>query len=160
MTTENKKTLPLRLADFAPYQLAVVGNRLSHAIASLYEKKYNIQIPEWRILMTLAERGQLSAHEVADQTSMDRARVSRAQRRMADLGLISISIDEMDRRKTLLELTEKGWDLISSIVPDAERTGDWLLDILDEEERGHLKNIMKKLMQQAEALRQMGGMVD
>ena len=49
----------LRLSEFVPYQLAVVGNLVSHAIAALYEKKYNIQIPEWRILMTLAELSQI-----------------------------------------------------------------------------------------------------
>ncbi len=158
--TNTSKDLPLRLSEFAPYQLAVVGNRLSHAIAALYEQKYNIQIPEWRILMTLAEWGQLSAHEVADRTSMDRARVSRAQRRMADLGLISVTIDELDRRKTLLDLTQKGWELVESIVPDAERTGDWLLGVLEQEEREYLNVIMKKLMERAEELRKRGGILE
>ena len=151
--------LSLRLSEFVPYQLAVVGNLVSHAIATLYEQKYNIQIPEWRILMTLAEYGELSAHEVADRSSMDRARVSRAQRRMDDLGLIKVAMDSQDRRKTLLSLTEQGWELCGNIVPDAEHVGEWLLQSLSEDEKNTLATVMTKLMQRSDELRRRGAQV-
>ena len=68
----------LALHEFIPYKLAVVANRLSQSIGSLFEKKYGIQIPEWRILMALHSCGPLAPNEVVDHTSMDKGRVSRA----------------------------------------------------------------------------------
>lgn len=148
------------LEDFIPYQLSVTAGSLSGAISDLFERKYRIQIPEWRILMTLAENGPLSAFEVADKSSMDRARVSRAQRRMTDLGLIIINTDEMDRRRTILELTAAGWEIVDTIVPDADRTGDWLLAALDEEEQQQLKTLLRKLRLRTMELQEKGGFSD
>ncbi len=150
----------IRLEDFIPYQLSVTAGTLSGAFSDLFERKYRIQIPEWRILMTLAENGPLSAFEVADKSSMDRARVSRAQRRMTDLGLVVINIDEMDRRRTILELTPAGWEIVDTIVPDADRTGDWLLAALSEEEQAQLKSLLTKLRQRTQELQDRGGFSD
>ena len=44
----------LWLHEFIPYKLAVVANRLSQSIGSLFEERFGIQIPEWRILIDSA----------------------------------------------------------------------------------------------------------
>lgn len=160
MTEPNRPIRTIKLEDFIPYQLSVTAGTLSGAISDLFERKYKIQIPEWRILMTLAENGALSAFEVADKSCMDRARVSRAQRRMSDLGLITISIDEMDRRRTILDLTPAGWEIVDTIVPDADRSGNWLLAPLDEEEQLQLKSLLKKLRLRTVELKERGGFRD
>ncbi len=36
----------LPLQDFIPYKLAVVANRLSQSIGSLFEQRFGIQIPD------------------------------------------------------------------------------------------------------------------
>ncbi len=160
MSDQDEQRRTIKLEDFIPYQLSVTAGTLSGAISDLFERKYRIQIPEWRILMTLAENGPLSAFEVAEKSSMDRARVSRAQRRMTDLGLIVINTDEMDRRRTILELTPAGWEIVDTIVPDADRTGKWLLAPLDEEEQAQLKNLLKKLHIRTSELQKNGGFSD
>jgi len=146
MSESDHRRPKIRLQEFVPYQLSVTAGRMTQAINNLFERKYQFQIPEWRILMTLAENGALSAHEVAELSSMDRARVSRAQRRMADLELITITIDDADRRRTILDLTEKGWGIVDTIVPDADRTGEWLLAGLSDEERIQLNSLLAKLL--------------
>ena len=146
----------MRLHDFVPYQLSVTAGRMTQAINGMFERKYQFQIPEWRILMTLAENGALSAHEVADKSSMDRARVSRAQRRMANLELITVTIDDADRRRTILDLTEKGWGIVDAIVPDADRTGEWLLDGLTDEERTQLNSLLTKLLRRTDEIPDQG----
>ncbi len=37
------------LDDFIPYKLSVVANRVSQSIGRLFETRFNLQVPEWRI---------------------------------------------------------------------------------------------------------------
>ena len=78
-----------KLEDFIPYKLSVVANRVSQSIGRLFETQFNIQMPEWRIMMALYAYDDLVFNEVVERTSMDKARVSRAQRRLVDLQLIT-----------------------------------------------------------------------
>ena len=78
-TTQPSASDKLDLQEFIPYKLAVAANRVSQSIGSLFEQKFGLQIPEWRILMTLHSYGPLAPNEVVEHTSMDKGRVSRAQ---------------------------------------------------------------------------------
>jgi hypothetical protein len=89
LTVKRRTLNPIgSLEDFIPYKLAVVANRVSQSIGHLFETQFNLQMPEWRILMALYAYGDLAFNEVVDRTSMDKARVSRAQRRLVDLNMI------------------------------------------------------------------------
>ena len=62
-----------KLEDFIPFKLAVVANRVSQSIGHLFQTQYNLQMPEWRILMALYAYGDLLFTEVVERTSMDKA---------------------------------------------------------------------------------------
>ena len=135
-----------RLEDFIPYKLAVVANRLSQSIGRLFETRFDIQIPEWRILMALYAYGGQPFHEVVERTSMDKARVSRAQRRLVDLKMIATAVDPNDGRKLLLAITEAGARMCAQILPEAAAREAWYLQALTAEEHGQLDVILDKLM--------------
>ena len=135
-----------KLENFIPYKLSVVANRVSQSIGRLFETQFNIQIPEWRILMALYAYGDMVFTEVVDRTSMDKARVSRAQRRLVDLGMIDSVGDPLDGRKVILRLTKPGAKICKEIVPKAAETEAWFLDTLDDEEQRQLDVILDKLM--------------
>lgn len=138
-----------KLEDFIPYKLAVVANRVSQSIGKLFETQFNVQIPEWRIIMTLYAHGDLVFHEVVDRTSMDKARASRAQRRLADLGLIQTHDDPDDGRKLILSLTPAGVKICENILPEAAKREAWFLAVLDEQEHRQLDLILDKLMKRS-----------
>jgi DNA-binding MarR family transcriptional regulator len=138
-----------RLEDYIPYKLSVVANRVSQSIGRLFETKYNIQIPEWRIGMALYAYGDLVFNEVVERTSMDKARVSRAQRRLADLGLIRTRDDPADGRKLILSLTPVGAKLCENILPDVAQREAWFLAALDADEHRQLDLILDKLMKRS-----------
>ena len=69
------------LETFLPFQLSVVANRVSQSVGQAIAGRFALQIPEWRIVVVLGKYGALSALEIARKTSMDKARVSRAQHR-------------------------------------------------------------------------------
>lgn len=143
----------LSLQDFIPYKLAVVANRLSQSIGSLFEQKYGIQIPEWRILMALHSCGPLAPNEVVEHTSMDKARVSRAQRRLVELGLVAPSADPRDGRRLVLFLTRKGADMCDAIIPEARQTEAWFLSVLPEPEREVLDSVLSRLLERSRETR-------
>lgn len=138
-----------KLEDFIPYKLSVVANRVSQSIGRLFETRYNIQVPEWRIIMALYAYGDLVFNEVVDRTSMDKARVSRAQRRLVDLDMIQSADDPTDGRKLILSLTPTGAQLCEDILPEAAAREAWFLDVLDDHEHQQLDIILDKLMKRS-----------
>lgn len=153
MPAPRKKPARLSLQEFVPYKLAVVANRLSQSIGSLFEQRYGIQIPEWRILMALHSCGPLSPNELVEHTSMDKARVSRAQRRLADLDLVAVRDDPRDGRRLVLFLTRKGTGMCEAIIPAARETEAWFLSALAERERKVLDKALSRLLARSRELR-------
>ena len=88
---------------------------------------------------------------------MDKARVSRAQRRLAELDLVAVSEDPRDRRRQVLFLTRKGASLCRSIIPEARRMEAWFLSVLDARERAALDGTLSRLFARSQELRQLGG---
>jgi DNA-binding MarR family transcriptional regulator len=154
MPRSTKKPAKLPLQEFIPYKLAVVANRLSQSIGSLFEKKYGIQIPEWRILMALHSCGPLAPNEVVEHTSMDKGRVSRAQRRLVELDLIAARDDPRDGRRLVLFLTRKGAGMCEAIIPAARETEAWFLSVLPAGERRALDKALSRLLARSQELRQ------
>ncbi|MDE2073141.1 MAG: MarR family transcriptional regulator [Alphaproteobacteria bacterium] len=142
----------LRLEEFLPFQLAVVANRASQMIAHVIEDQYNLQVPDWRILVTLDEYAPLSPNEIAGYTSMDNPRVSRAQRRLTDLRLVRCESDPHDGRRKILTLTPLGKSVCRKMSPEARSREAWLLEGLSAEERASLADILRKLKSWTENL--------
>jgi DNA-binding MarR family transcriptional regulator len=135
----------LDLELFFPFQLSVIANRVSQTIGNLISDHARLQIPEWRMLVVLKKYGPMSSADVAARTSMDKARVSRAQQRMIDLGLVSAKPLEDDKRKVILTLETEGERIYEEVLPLGLETEKWLLSSLTPAERAALENIMAKL---------------
>ena len=61
----------LALERFLPYRLSVLTNTVSRAIARLYDERFGLSIPEWRVRAALGRYGQLTASEICRVTAMD-----------------------------------------------------------------------------------------
>lgn len=142
----------LHLTRFLPYRLSVLSNTVSHTVAKLYEKRFGITIPEWRVIAVLGGGETLSAGEIAQRTAMDKVQVSRAISRMLDSALILRESGATDRRKAQLTLTPKALSIYTEIVPLALAYERELTGALSEEEMGQLDRLLAKLQAQADAL--------
>ncbi len=142
----------LHLTRFLPYRLSVLANTVSHTVAKLYEKRFGITIPEWRIIAVLGGGETLSAGEIAQRTAMDKVQVSRAISRMLDSALILRESGDTDRRKALLTLTAKALDIYAQIVPLALAYEAQLTTALTEEEAAMLDRLLTKMQAQADQL--------
>lgn len=142
----------LHLTRFLPYRVSVLSNVVSHTVAKLYDKRFGITIPEWRIIAVLGSGETLSAGEIAQRTAMDKVQVSRAISRMLDSALILRESGDTDRRKALLTLTPKALAIYTEIVPLALAYEAQLTSALTEEEATQLDRLLAKLQAQADQL--------
>jgi DNA-binding MarR family transcriptional regulator len=142
----------LDLDRFLPYRLSVLTNRVSGAIARRYSERFDLTIPEWRVMAVLGDTPGLSAGEVAARTAMDKVQVSRAIARLAAKRRLQRLTDNQDARVTRLSLTAKGRAIYDEIVPLALSLEDVLLQALSPAERASLESVMAKLNHQVSLL--------
>lgn len=152
MAHEDSMTSEFRLADFIPYQLSVVANRISRALAQTYSERFDLTIPEWRILAVLAENPEISAGDVARLTAMDKVAVSRAAARLLDSGRIERQTSDEDKRRSVLKLSAAGRTVYKEIVPIASDLTNSLIEGLNPTDRDTLKDLLCQLLKQTENL--------
>lgn len=135
----------LDLPRFLPYRLSVAANAVSRRLARVYQDRFDLTVPEWRVMATLGRFPGLSANQVAERTAMDKVQVSRAVTRLARAGRISRRIDEGDRRRVALSLSAAGRAVYREIVPLARAYEKEILARLGEDERRALETALAKL---------------
>lgn len=140
------------LEHFLPYRLSVLTNLVSGAIASVYEERFGLTIPEWRVIAVLARFPGLSAAEVATRTRMDAVAVSRAVTRLLRAGRLRRTVAADDRRRSVLRLSTTGEAVYGEIAPVALRYERSLLDGLDAAEVDALEALLGKLTGRAQSL--------
>ena len=142
----------LILEDFLPYRLAILSHTVSTTIAHVYDKRFGLSIPEWRVIAVLGRYPGLSAVEVAERTLMDKVAVSRAVTKLIKNGRIDRQFADADRRRSILNLSEEGRRVHNEVAPLALKFERDLLAGLDEDERDKLDTIMARLLARARAL--------
>lgn len=140
---------PLQLEAFLPYRLSLLSNAISGAIAGVYGDKFAISMPEWRIMMILAEYPDISADEVCRRTKIEKSVVSRAVARLLKRHFINRDVDDKDRRRSILRLSETGLSVYDEVMPIARDYEAKLLKGLTREELGTFNGIIDKLMDKA-----------
>ena len=112
------------LSRFTPYRLAVAAQRTSEELARQYRARFDISIPEWRVLVHLAHSGAGSGRANEARGAMERPKVSRAASRLEDAGYIRKTPNARDRRLVRLTLTDKGEALMRELLPLARAYQD------------------------------------
>jgi len=139
----------LRLEDFLPYRLAVLSNTVSTTVARAYDKRFNVSIPEWRVIAVLGRFPGLSAVEVAERTLMDKVAVSRAVTKLIKNGRIDREFADADKRRSILNLSEEGKKLHDEIAELALQFERDLLHGFSSDEMENLNSIMERLLARA-----------
>jgi DNA-binding MarR family transcriptional regulator len=123
----------------------VLTNRISGAIARHYSERFDLSIPEWRVMAVLGETPGLSARQVAERTAMDKVQVSRAVQSLLAAKRLTRSSDRTDGRVTQLSLSALGRTIYNEVVPLALGLEQEFLSVLNAEERIAFDNLLTKL---------------
>ena len=142
----------LILEDFLPYRLSVLSHTISTNIARVYEKRFGVSIPEWRVIAILGRFPGLSAVEVADRTLMDKVAVSRAVTKLIKNGRIDRQFADADRRRSILNLSEEGREVHNEIAPLALQFERELLQDISEDDYETYNSILDRLLSKARLL--------
>lgn len=135
----------LELERFLPYRLSILSNTISQAIAGVYGDRFNLNVTQWRVIAVLGRYPDLSANELAERTKMDKVAISRAVNDLIAGGRLDRSIDEYDRRRSVLRLSEHGLQVYREIAPLALACEARLKSALTSAEQEALERILDKL---------------
>ena len=139
----------LILEDFLPYRLSILAHTVSGTVASVYDKQFNLSIPEWRVIAILGRFPGLSAVEVAERTLLDKVAVSRAVTKLIKNGRIDRQFADADRRRSILNLSDEGRRVHDEIAPLALQFERNLLQDFSAEDVEQLNIIMDRLLARA-----------
>ncbi|WP_343840695.1 MarR family winged helix-turn-helix transcriptional regulator [Bowmanella denitrificans] len=140
-----KPNSPLLLQRFLPYRLTTLSNKISQALAAQYSERFDLSIPEWRIVAVLGEGVALSAAEIVQRTAMDKVAVSRAVKKLLEKGRLEKNQDTNDNRRFALSLSEAGKTLYEEVVPIALDYEKRLIAQLNHEEIDNMDKLFNHL---------------
>ena len=135
----------LDLDSFVPYRLSVLTNRVSSAIARHYSERFDLSVPEWRVIAVLGQAPGLSAREVAKRTAMDKVQVSRAVQSLLAAKRLTRTAHAEDGRIAHLSLSAKGQAIYTDVVPLALSLERQFLSALSQSEQKSLDTLLTKL---------------
>lgn len=120
----------------------------------LFAKSTGLSMPQFSILMQLYYRGACGMSEISERFDISAAAASQLAEKLVQSGFIKREENTNDRRAKLLNLTDKGRELIQQGIEERYRWVDELAGRLTVEERAQVSealNIMTRAAQEMEA---------
>jgi DNA-binding MarR family transcriptional regulator len=109
----------LSTEDSPYYQIWVLTNLTGKPFNTRFGERFDLNLTEWRVLLTLADKPYITAQVLADYTGLDKMSVSRVVRKLEAQGRLVRENSEADRRSFHLQLTEAGWAVYEEIAAAA-----------------------------------------
>lgn len=110
------------MADFAltcflPFRLNRLAAEISEELSTLYAERFQIDIPQWRVLATLSSGEGWTAKAIVASTRTHKSTISRAVEALSGRGLIEAVQSSDDKRSFQLRLTAAGRKLFRQLEP-------------------------------------------
>jgi DNA-binding MarR family transcriptional regulator len=129
----------LHLPSFVPFRLNRLAVAVSNHLSVIYRERFELDVPEWRVLVTVGPERGCTAQQIAASTRMHKTRVSRAIAHLEQRGLIERASSTDDRRSMELLLTRTGRRMYQDLIPLALERERALLACLGKDDlRGFL----------------------
>jgi DNA-binding MarR family transcriptional regulator len=130
----------------------VLSSLIGRAFYGEIAVRHRISLPEWRVLITLANRPGTSGAEIVERWAMQPMMASRAIRQLKRRGWIERKVKVQDRRSYALWLTERGRAALRRAGPHAGRRYQQLVGTLSGRELAALQRALLKLTLRAKQL--------
>lgn len=110
----------LDLASFLPFRLNRLAAEISDRLSAIYAERFDLDIPQWRVLATLADGEEWTAKDIVASTRTHKSTISRAVAELEARKLVSRVQHEADGRAMTLQLTGRGRQLMDRLIPLAK----------------------------------------
>jgi len=137
--------VPLKLEEFLPYRLNVCASLVSQALSRIYRERYKIGVPEWRVLVTLGQFGNMTGKAIGLHSHMHKTKVSRAVALLERRKLVTRRVNRADLREAFLSLTPAGREIYGELAPIALDFAQQLMEVVEVGDRAALDRALKKL---------------
>ncbi|MEH2565509.1 MULTISPECIES: MarR family transcriptional regulator [unclassified Bradyrhizobium] len=135
----------LDLDRYVPAFVTFIANKLSNSATTLYQRKFGVNVTEWRIMSLLAIEAGIPASRICHVIGFDKGPVSRTLALLQKRGLVAIRTDPDDGRSHSISLTAKGratHDRVIIAALDRERR---LLSCLNKDEQEVLIDLLRRI---------------
>jgi DNA-binding MarR family transcriptional regulator len=143
---------PLKLEEFLPYQLNVMASLVSQALSRIYADRYDIDVPQWRILVTLGQYETMTAKAIGAHSHMHKTKVSRAVVALEQRKLVVRRENRADRREAFLSLTPAGRAIYHDLAPGALDFARRLFETVDPADRTAFERAVTRLTERSRIL--------
>src|SRR5690349_7626177 len=140
------KRKPMAAAENILGQVHVLSSLISRAFHGEVAVRHRISLPEWRVLVTLANHPGSTGAQIVERWAMQPMTASRAVRQLKRRGWIERKVLSADRRSFALWLTERGRAALRRAGPHASRRYESLVGTLSARELAALQRSLQKLM--------------
>src|SRR5262245_28712999 len=136
-----------QLTRFLPFRLNRLAAEISEQLSALYAGRFDIDIPQWRVLATLSTGNGWTAKAIVASTRTHKSTISRAVEALTERGLIEAVQSEDDKRAYRLRLTPQGRQLFVKLEPLVLDYEKRLMDELGETQARRLTKAVAALEQ-------------
>lgn len=112
--------------------------------------KHNLTLGQFAVMEALYSKGRLSTGEVMGKILSTSGNIPVIVKNLEKDGFITRKQDESDKRRFILDLTDKGKDLMDEIVPENLKFMDELISLWDDEDKEELIILMNKFRRKYE----------
>lgn len=144
-TADAKAGQTLDLERYVPAFVTFIANKLSRSATVFYQKRFGINVTEWRIMSLLAIEPGIPASRICHVIGFDKGPVSRTLTLMQNRDLIAIKTDPRDGRSHSISLTPKGRTVHDEVIVAALERERRLLACLRKDERETLIELLKRV---------------
>lgn len=142
----------MKIDTYFPYRLVHLAKAVNDSMTDLHAARFGLSHDEWRVLSAAAEVDPAPTREIARLAELDKVAISRAASRLEERGLIRRHEARDDRRIKIVHLTDAGREMVADAERIVREREAWLLEGLDDSERGAIDHMIEKLSERAEAL--------
>lgn len=135
----------LDLDRYVPAFITFIANKLSRSATVFYQKRFGVNVTEWRIMSLLAIEPGIPAARICHVIGFDKGPVSRTLAMLQKRGLVAIKTDPKDGRSHAIALTSKGRTTHDAVIDAALERERRLLSCLNPDEREVLIDLLRRI---------------
>jgi DNA-binding MarR family transcriptional regulator len=135
----------LDLERYVPAFVTFIANKLSRSATTFYQKRFGLNVTEWRIMSLLAIEPGIPASRICHVIGFDKGPVSRTLTMMQNRDLIAIRTDPKDGRSHSISLTAKGRATHDKVIVAALDRERRLLSCLNKSEQEVLIDLLRRI---------------
>ena len=133
------------ISEYLSFKISILYRLMVRRSARFLNSTYDLSVAEWWTIGQLAVSSPSTVSELVDSTQNDKAQISRSAKALIAKGYVQKQDNPLDKRSSLLSLTDSGRELYEQVIPVRQETQNLLLEKLTTEEREVTERAIQKL---------------